>query len=145
MIAFCTHCWAEIAATLHQCPSCGADLNGDTRSYKEKLIGALAHPLPQARARICWLIGENGIASAVPRLMHLAEEDPDLFVRRAAVEGLRILQGMLLVARFQGRCGSIACGRGEEWFERIRPQAPSGTEQLMNPEDAGVFSFAPVE
>jgi hypothetical protein len=94
MIAFCTHCWAEIAATLHQCPSCGADLNGDTRSYKEKLIGALAHPLPQARARICWLIGENGIASAVPRLMHLAEEDPDLFVRRAAVEGLRILQGM---------------------------------------------------
>jgi hypothetical protein len=94
MIAFCTHCWAEIDARLDQCSQCGADLAADSRSYEEKLIGALAHPLPQARARVCWLIGENRISAAAPCLMRLAEHDPDLFVRRAAVEGLGALQGL---------------------------------------------------
>jgi hypothetical protein len=92
MIAFCTHCWEEVDTTLDRCPHCGADLAADSRSYEEKLIGALEHPLPQARVRICWLIGDNRIVAAVPRLMHLAEHDPDLFVRRAAVEALGALQ-----------------------------------------------------
>jgi HEAT repeat protein len=92
MIAFCTHCWAEIDSGMDQCPHCGRYLGDDRRSYEEKLIGALAHPLPQARARICWLIGKNRIRAAVPCLMHLLEHDPDLFVRRAAVEGLGTLQ-----------------------------------------------------
>lgn len=92
MIAFCTHCWAEVDATLDQCPQCGVDLAADSRPYEEKLIGALEHPLPYARARICWLIGENRLASGVPRLMHTVEHDPDLFVRRAAVEALGVLQ-----------------------------------------------------
>lgn len=92
MIAFCTHCWAEIDSELGQCPHCSTYLGDDRRSYEEKLIAALAHPLPQARARICWLIGKNRIREAVPALMHLLEHDPDLFVRRAAVEGLGALR-----------------------------------------------------
>ncbi len=88
MIAFCTHCWAEIDAKNDQCPHCGTELGADLRSYEEKLVAALEHPLPAARARICWLIGRNGISAAVPRLMHLVKHDPDLFVRRAAVEAL---------------------------------------------------------
>jgi len=88
MISFCAHCWAEIDAREPLCPRCEVDLTGDTRSYEEKLIGALAHPLPEARARVCWLIGENRVCEAVPSLIHLAEHDPDLFVRKGALEAL---------------------------------------------------------
>ncbi len=61
MIAFCTHCWNEIDAAANPCPNCHADLGADSRSYEEKLVAALAHPLPAARVRICWLIAENNI------------------------------------------------------------------------------------
>jgi len=88
MIAYCTHCWREVNSKDKVCPGCEADLTLDHRAYEEKLIGALAHPLPEARVRICWLIGENRIRQGVPDLMNLATNDPDLFVRKAAVEGL---------------------------------------------------------
>ncbi len=91
MIAFCTHCWGEVNSESKVCPGCEADLTLDHRTYEQKLIGALAHPLPAARERICWLIGENHIHQAVPELMKLATDDPDLFVRKAAVESLGIL------------------------------------------------------
>jgi len=91
MIAFCTHCWREVSTKDRVCAGCEADLTLDHRTYEEKLIGALAHPLPAARARICWLIGENHIRQAVPDLMTLATNDPDLFVRKAALEGLGTL------------------------------------------------------
>lgn len=88
MIAYCTHCWREVNSETKVCPDCEADLTLDRRTYEQKLIGALAHPLPEARARICWLIGEKQIREAVPELMKLAKDDPDLFVRKAAVESL---------------------------------------------------------
>lgn len=88
MIVFCTHCWHETDSSLEKCPYCGADLALDHRSYEEKLTGALDHPLPEARVRTCWLIALNGSESAVPKLISVAESDPDLFVRRAAVQTL---------------------------------------------------------
>lgn len=92
MIAFCTHCFAEIDSEDRCCLSCGADLGEDARSYEDKLIAALVHPLPEARARICWLIGGNRIYSAVPQLMHAAKHDPDLFVQKSAIESLAVLK-----------------------------------------------------
>ncbi len=88
MIAYCTHCWREVSSADTVCPKCKADLTLDNRTYEEKLIGALAHPLPEARVRICWLIGKNHTCEAVPDLMRLAMVDEDLFVRRAALETL---------------------------------------------------------
>lgn len=90
MVAFCTHCWKEIDARLRQCPYCGAMVE-DTRTYDEKIVGALRHPLPSARARICWLAGENRVTAAVPALMNAAERDPDLYVQKAAIEALGAL------------------------------------------------------
>jgi HEAT repeat protein len=92
MIAFCTHCWAEIDDALDVCPRCQQKLNLDPRTYEQKLVAALEHPLAEARVRICWLIGENKIQLAVPDLMRIAEGDPDLFVRRAALEALAVLR-----------------------------------------------------
>ena len=91
MIAYCTHCWREVDSETKVCSGCEADLSVDHRTYEEKLIGALAHPLPEARERICWLIGENHIQRAVPAVMRLATDDPDLFVRKVALESLGAL------------------------------------------------------
>lgn len=92
MIAFCTRCWREIDSEIAQCPRCGADQSHDLRSYEEKIVAALAHPLPEARARICWLIGETHIRAATPNLIEIVENDPDIFVQRAAIEALGALQ-----------------------------------------------------
>lgn len=91
MIAFCTHCWTEIDARDTSCFHCGANLNADKRSYEEKLVCALEHPLPAARVRVCWLIGENKVRMAVPDLMRMVTHDPDLYVQRAALEALGVL------------------------------------------------------
>jgi hypothetical protein len=64
MIAFCSNRWSEIDARADQCRHCGTD----SRSYEGKLVAALAHPLPESRASICWLIGENNIGAAVPTI-----------------------------------------------------------------------------
>lgn len=88
MIVFCTHCWHECDSSDRICPNCKADLTLDTRSYNQKLIAALQHPLPEARVRTCWLIGLNSVNDAASKLIDMAEHDPDLFVRRAAVQTL---------------------------------------------------------
>lgn len=98
MIVYCTHCWREVNSEAEVCPGCEADLTLVSRTYEEKLIGVLVRPLPEARVRICWLIGENQILPAMPRLIKLVEEDPDLFVRRAAVESLGTLRDLRSVA-----------------------------------------------
>ncbi len=106
MIAYCTHCWREVNSEDKVCPGCAADLTLDHRTYEEKLIGALAHPLPEARERICWLVGEKQILQAVPDVMRLAKDDPDLFVRKAALESLGALRDprSALLLRAISRC-----------------------------------------
>ncbi|HTV54912.1 MAG TPA: HEAT repeat domain-containing protein [Terriglobia bacterium] len=81
-----------MSASLKQCPSCGALLETDFRSYQQKLMAALSHPLASTRARICWLLGKNKVSAAVPELIRVAESDPDLFVQKAALEALGRLQ-----------------------------------------------------
>lgn len=92
MIAFCTRCWGEIDAVATKCIHCAVDLATDTRTYNEKLIAALDHPLPDVRERVCWLIGENRMRSAIPRLIEVAEHDSDLFVRREAQMALAVVK-----------------------------------------------------
>lgn len=92
MIAFCMHCWAELDATATRCARCRADLTNDPRKYSEKVVAALEHPLPEVRARMCWLIGKNEIGSAIPNLVEVADHDSDLFVRRAAHLALTMMQ-----------------------------------------------------
>jgi hypothetical protein len=54
-------------------------------------VAALEHPMPEVRKRICWLIGENKIGSAIPYLVKVADHDSDLFVGRAARAALTVL------------------------------------------------------
>ncbi len=128
MIAYCTHCWREVNSDTIVCPSCKADLTLDPRTYEEKLIRALVHPLPEARARICWLIGENHIRQAAPDLMKLAVEDPDLFVRKAALEGLGALRDLRATSLLR------AISRSENRF--LATSAKKSLSSLMKEEES---------
>lgn len=118
MIAFCTRCWTEIDDRVEECPACGVNQTSDLRTYDEKIVDALRHPLPQARARICWLIGENCIREAVPRLMDIAESDPDIYVQKAAVEALGAIgdsrsdKFLRSMSRGQNRLLAVAASKG---------------------------------
>ncbi len=92
MLAFCTQCWAEIQAEAKACPACGAVLDQDPRSFQEKLVGALRHPLPATRVRICWLLGEQVGEWAVSHLVPMLK-DRDAFVRASAVTALGKIGG----------------------------------------------------
>ena len=134
MIAFCTHCWREVSTQDRVCAGCEADLTLDDRTYEEKLIGALAHPLPAARARICWLIGENHIGQAVPDLMTLATSDPDLFVRKAALESLGVLRDqkstslLRTISRSENRFLAAAAKRSLDAITRGEGSCPDRAE-----------------
>lgn len=121
MIAFCTHCWAEVDSDDRLCACCGADFHADSRSYEEKLTAALGHPLPQARVRVCWLLGEKYIVAAVPQLIELVKYDQDLFVQRAAILAL----GKLRDSRALPLLKSI--NQGQNRFLRI-----AASESLAN-------------
>ena len=87
MLAMCTRCWAEMKSDEDRCSACGAQVDEDVRSYEEKLLAALVHPLAEARARICWVLGQQRDERAVPHLLR-ALNDADLFVRAAAIRAL---------------------------------------------------------
>jgi len=101
MLAFCTTCWTLISDATRMCPSCGADLEHDSRSFEQKLIAALDHPLPSSRARICWILGQLQPAWAVPLLSKKAE-DPDLYVRLEALRALGTIGDESAVPLLQG-------------------------------------------
>lgn len=87
MLAFCTRCWSEMHTEDIVCPNCGARVDDDPRSFEQKLIAALDHPLPETRSRICWLLGQKRAIWAVPQLLNMLG-DTDLFVRIAALRAL---------------------------------------------------------
>lgn len=123
MISYCTRCWAEVDTSMKQCPRCGADLTQDQRSYVEKIMGALEHPLPEARVRACWLLGTNHVDSASERLMEVARQDEDLFVRRAAVEALGHLRAPKVVPFLESLANSE-----DHWVSR---SAKEGLSRLQ--------------
>ena len=87
MQAFCTRCWSLISTQDAVCPECGAETAIDKRSFEEKLVTALNHPLPSTRARICWLLGQQREPWCTPHLVRMLD-DPDLFVQMAALRAL---------------------------------------------------------
>ena len=87
MLAFCTRCWWEMSSKDAVCAHCGARVDEDPRSFEQKLIAALEHPLAEARSRICWILGQKRATWAIPHLIRMLK-DSDLFVRVAALRAL---------------------------------------------------------
>ncbi len=85
---FCSKCLAENSIKRKICIKCGATLFEDDKTYVEKLIQALNHPVPSTVINTAWVLGRRKEASAVTQLIHLIENNDDMGVISAAVETL---------------------------------------------------------
>jgi uncharacterized membrane protein YvbJ len=59
MTFYCPSCWKEIRGDAEKCTHCGADLTEhDQKSFDEKLIQALRHPIRETAGMAVWILGE---------------------------------------------------------------------------------------
>jgi HEAT repeat protein len=76
-----------------RCWACGSDIGSlSARSYEEKLVSALTHPLTHVRERAALLLGAIGGPEAFEHLMRRARATGDPFVAAAALHGLEALR-----------------------------------------------------
>jgi hypothetical protein len=76
MTYFCPDCWKIIPAEVKTCPFCGCNLAAaGERSYPERLIGALHHPIPETRVLAAEILGELQYRPALAPLMERAREE----------------------------------------------------------------------
>lgn len=85
---FCLVCFERIPASLTLCPRCGEEVRGAAlRSYTQRLIAALGHPIREVRMRAIIALGlrrERKAAAALVRCAFRNYRDP--------VEGLEIVR-----------------------------------------------------
>lgn len=81
-------------ADLMVCPHCGADLAAlSARSYRDKLVAALGHPLDGVRLRAILALGLRGEADAADALAECALRHPVDVVEGLAVVGSLVRLG----------------------------------------------------
>jgi HEAT repeat protein len=85
---YCPSCLREIG-TAKVCPSCGVHVNDlPDRSYEEKLISSLRHPVPTVPIRVATILGELRSRAAVEPLINVALSRTDPYIQEAAVIAL---------------------------------------------------------
>lgn len=115
MTYFCVSCWKIIAGDAKICPFCGCDLTAaSARSYPERLIGALRHPVPETRLLAAEILGELRYRPAMEPLLARAREE-----LQERCPDLQLLGALLRSAR--------NCGAPEHEWEAILAQANSRT------------------
>ncbi len=86
---YCPFCWREISADDKNCPHCGSNMKKwDEKSFTEKLIQALNHPLYSTAYRVCRILGEKREKAAVRPLIELLNRTSDHFLMDEIVEAL---------------------------------------------------------
>ncbi|MFN3505067.1 MAG: HEAT repeat domain-containing protein [Caldimicrobium sp.] len=86
---FCPHCWKEVAQDAKRCPYCGADITEfDKKSFEEKLIDSLNHPIRDTVQRAVWILGRLKSYRAVNPLIKLFEQSDNPYLKREILEAL---------------------------------------------------------
>jgi len=81
-LAFCPACYAEVPVDTAVCPHCGASLEEwQRRSYAEKLIPALHHPLADVRMRVIIALGLQHETQAEQALSKARCDTPSMWSR----------------------------------------------------------------
>lgn len=89
MTFYCTACWKEIREDDRKCPHCGADVSEhDRKSFDEKLILALRHPVRETAGIAVWILGEREVAAAVTPLIGLFERTDNPYLQREILGAL---------------------------------------------------------
>jgi HEAT repeat protein len=89
MTFYCPACWKEIREDDRECPHCGADITEhDQKSFDEKLIQALGHPIRDTAGMAVRILGERKIVEAVVHLIRLFEMTDNPFLQREILDAL---------------------------------------------------------
>ncbi len=89
MTFYCPACWKEIGEEDKKCPHCGSDITEhEKKSFDEKLIQALGHPIRETAAMAVWILGERKISESVVPLIRLFEQTDNPFLQRAILDAL---------------------------------------------------------
>ncbi len=89
MIFFCPACWKEVWKDDTTCPHCGSDVSEyDQKSFNEKLIQALGHPIWETAGIAVWILGERKTVEAVVPLMRLFDVTENPFLQREILGAL---------------------------------------------------------
>ncbi len=88
--AFCMHCFSMMPRAATVCPVCGqAAVALTARSYREKLVAALRHPLAEVRMRAIIALGLRREEEAASDLAECALRHP-----QDMIEGLEIVKSL---------------------------------------------------
>ncbi|HXY53594.1 MAG TPA: HEAT repeat domain-containing protein [Nitrospirota bacterium] len=89
MIFYCPACWKEIREDDKKCQRCGADLTVlDQKSFDEKLIQALEHPVRKTARMAVWILGERKTVETVAPLIRLFDVTENPFLQREILDTL---------------------------------------------------------
>ena len=89
MTFFCPACWKKIQEDDRICPHCGADMTLlDQKSFDEKLIQALGHPIRETAGMAVWILGERKTVEAITPLIRLFEMTDNPFLQREILDAL---------------------------------------------------------
>lgn len=92
-LAFCPNCYARIPLDAGICPHCRTSLRDwQEKTYVERLIEALGHPLSEVRMRAIIALGWRGECAAQKRLVSCALRHPI-----DVIEGLEIVNSLCLI------------------------------------------------
>ncbi len=89
MTFYCPACWKEIREEDNTCPHCGNDIAlRDQKSFDEKLIQALGHPIRETAGTAVWILGERKTIQAIVPLIRLFEMTDKPFLQREILDTL---------------------------------------------------------
>ncbi len=91
---FCPACFRGVPRAHGNCPDCGEDMDAwnASRSYTERLIHALAHPLAEVRMRSIIALGKRKDEASITMLERCAFRHPADIIQ--AMEIIRALENM---------------------------------------------------
>jgi HEAT repeat protein len=134
-LAFCPGCYRQIPLRLETCPHCGVSLSGfEAKSYSDRLISALGHPLADVRMRAIIALGLRGEIAAQGALVECALRHPV-----DVVEGLEIVSSLRRIRE---------AGAGDEALQTLAVRHPaqavrSAAAEILRSSPRGKENAAP--
>jgi HEAT repeat protein len=87
-IWFCLDCFATVDEGAGTCARCGSSLQVPGRTYEQKLIRALSHPLRDRRLMAAEILGKLRSQAATERLAEISLDGSDPYLQAEAVRAL---------------------------------------------------------
>ena len=83
---YCPNCWQIINENEKTCLHCGYELESFSRQdYKDKLLAALHHTIPERRMIAAQILGNLKIQQAVPEFKKILEEERENYYLLRAI------------------------------------------------------------